>query len=130
MLDFDLRRSLIEPAVCPDDVITLRKQPPLSLNIPQNHGIIALLNRGEYTLKWLADDGLQRLTQSHHDTSLSSTDDGLDGSGSSPQGLSLGQLKLMAQWTSKSSDAGEKSELGAQALLFCLSSFLRDVVPS
>ena len=44
----------------------------------------------------LTNDGLQRLTQSRGETSLSLTDDGLDDGGSLLNGLSLGQQKLMS----------------------------------
>ena len=40
----------------------------------------------EYTLRWLTDDGLQRLTQTRHETSSSSTDDDVDDSKSVEMG--------------------------------------------
>ena len=50
----------------------------------------------EYTLRWLTDDGLQRLTQSRRETSSSSTDDDLDDGGSVEWAL-LGQQNLMVR---------------------------------
>ena len=47
----------------------------------------------KYTLKWLTDDGLQKLTQSHRETSSSSTDDDLD--------VCL-LLEMGARWANKS----------------------------
>ena len=46
----------------------------------------------KYTLKWLTDDGLQRLTQSRRETSSSSTDDDL--------GVCV-LLEMGARWANK-----------------------------
>ena len=47
----------------------------------------------ELTLRWLTNDGLQRLPQSRRESSSSSTDDDLDDSG---------LVEMGARWTSKS----------------------------
>ena len=41
----------------------------------------------EWTLRWLTNDGLQRLTQSRCETSSCNTDDDLDDSGSVEKGI-------------------------------------------
>ena len=41
-----------------------------------------MVESDECTLRWLTDDGLQRLTQSRRETSSSSADDDLDDCGS------------------------------------------------
>ena len=78
----------------------------------------------EYTLRWLIDDGPQRLTQSSGDTSSSSTGDDVDNRVLVEMG-SLGPTDVYGTMYCRSSDVGVWSDHdGVQTLLFC-SSFLR-----
>ena len=72
----------------------------------------------EYTLRWLTDGSLQKLTQSRRETSSSSTGDDVDNSVSVEMG-SLGPTNAYGTTNCRSSDASVRSEKGGvQTVLF------------